>query len=398
MLGIARPFAKGRTRQQTHVILLGTATLFYWAALYVYVPALPVYALSLGASFAVVGLMVSAYGLSQLLLRIPVGLASDRLGQRKLFNVVGLLLTSAGCVVLFFAPNPTWLVIGRAVVGMSAATWVTITVTFSDYFEPSRVPGAMALLTFLGGMAQLVSMAVGGDLADRFGWHAPFLVGIGLGIIGALILLPIPEKPVIRTSPMSVANMVRIGTSPRLLQISIVGALLQFTFWATTYAFVPVYAHNLGASRTVLGLLASGALVPYSLAALGVSRWVSRWGATRFATVGLALCVVSPAVVPLIHSILLLGLSQAVGGLGRGLSMPVLLGLSIQGLAPSERATAMGVFQAVYAAGMFVGPASAGVIAQAIGLNGAFETSAVMCVAALAVLTLGRGRSATQRG
>ncbi|HEX5414588.1 MAG TPA: hypothetical protein VFZ25_02905, partial [Chloroflexota bacterium] len=55
--------------------LFAISTLFYWAALYVYVPILPVYAQTLGASLTVVGLVVSAYGLGQLVLRIPVGVA-----------------------------------------------------------------------------------------------------------------------------------------------------------------------------------------------------------------------------------------------------------------------------------------------------------------------------------
>ena len=180
--------------------------------------------------------------------------------------------------------------------------------------------------------------------------------------------------------------MVKVGTEPSLLRVSLIAALLQFFFWATTYAFVPIYANQLGALRTTLGLLTSGALVPYTFAALAVSRWIGRWGAIRCATLGLILCGVSAGVVPAIHDVVLLGLSQAVGGLGRGLSMPVLLGLSIQSVTPSEKATAMGVFQAVYAIGMFLGPATAGVIAEALGLGDAFLISGLMCVAGLGLL------------
>ena len=379
-----------RSGRQRSTVIFGVATFFYWAALYIYVPVLPVYALSLGASFAVVGLMVSAYGFSQLCLRIPIGLASDRWGRRKPFSVIGLLFASAGCIVLFFAPNPGWLVVGRAIVGISAAAWVTITVMFSDYFKPAQLPGAMALLTFLSGLSQLVSTGAGGWLADLDGPRAPFVVGIVFGVIGAILLFLVPEERVQKKSTATWKSMAKVGTSSYLLRVSIVGALLQFTFWATTYAFVPVYAHNLGASKTMLGLLTSGALVPYTLASLAVSRWAVRVGAARLATVGLAFCVVGAGVVPLTHSIALLAASQCLAGLGRGLTMPVLLGLAIQRIAPSEKATAMGVFQAVYAIGMFLGPASAGLIAESLGLTGAFLISASMCLAAVVVLLGGR--------
>ena len=66
--------------------------------------------------------------------------------------------------------------------------------------------------------------------------------------------------------------------------------------------------------------------------------------------------------------------------------MPVLLGLSIQKAAPAEKATAMGVYQAVYALGMFFGPASAGFVAEGIGLTGAFLLSTAICLAGAVLL------------
>jgi len=41
--------------------------------MYLYVPVLPVYAESLGASLTVVGIIVASYSIPQLLLRIPWG-------------------------------------------------------------------------------------------------------------------------------------------------------------------------------------------------------------------------------------------------------------------------------------------------------------------------------------
>jgi MFS family permease len=62
------------------------------------------------------------------------------------------------------------------------------------------------------------------------------------------------------------------------------------------------------------------------------------------------------------------------------------MGLSIQKVAAEDKATAMGVFQAVYALGMFIGPASAGVIAQILGLDGRIFLSAAVGVLSAAIL------------
>jgi len=67
--------------------------------------------------------------------------------------------------------------------------------------------------------------------------------------------------------------------------------------------------------------------------------------------------------------------------LAQGLSYPVLMGLSIQYVADAERATAMGLHQAVYAIGMFGGPWLSGLLADAMGIRLTFGVTAFICLA-----------------
>ena len=73
--------------------------------------------------------------------------------------------------------------------------------------------------------------------------------------------------------------------------------------------------------------------------------------------------------------------SQALGGFGRGLVFAPLATLSIRRVPPRERGAAMGVFQAVYALGMFLGPATSGALAEWLGLDRMF-----LVVAALSIM------------
>jgi MFS family permease len=84
--------------------------------------------------------------------------------------------------------------------------------------------------------------------------------------------------------------------------------------------------------------------------------------------------------VPFIESVPLLIASQGLVGLGRGIFFPVLMALSIQGVSSSERATAMGVFQSLYAIGMLVGPLALGFLADGMGLDSVFYLSVVLCI------------------
>jgi len=81
--------ATGVSRREAPALLMAAVACF-WGALYLYVPILTPYAETLGASMTLLGLIVSSYGFSQLVLRIPVGIWSDRIGRRKPFIAAGL--------------------------------------------------------------------------------------------------------------------------------------------------------------------------------------------------------------------------------------------------------------------------------------------------------------------
>src|SRR5687768_3014643 len=93
---------------QRSLAFLGFVTLLFWGGLYVYVPILPLHAAELGASMSGVGGVVAAYGLPQLLIRIPLGIWSDRTGSRRPFVATALVLSAAGAIMLGVAPDPLW--------------------------------------------------------------------------------------------------------------------------------------------------------------------------------------------------------------------------------------------------------------------------------------------------
>ena len=76
---------------------------------------------------------------------------------------------------------------------------------------------------------------------------------------------------------------------------------------------------------------------------------------------------------------------QAVMGLGIGIAFPVLMGLALQSVEPEARASAMGVFQSIYAVGMTLGPALSGVFARPWGIVGVYLTNGALLVAAILV-------------
>lgn len=355
-------------------------------SLYVYVPVLPTYARDLGASLGMVGLIVGAYGLTQLLLRIPIGVWSDRVARRKPFLIGGMLANAAGAAALALSPVAWLLVLGRAVTGLGASTFVIASVHLAEFFPSRTVARATGIAVGLSAASQVVIMLIGGAVAEVSTVAMTFWVAVGLGVVGVAVLLPLPDhaRP-LQEQPPRVQTLARAGTQRSTLVAAALAALLQYAQFGLTFAFVPLWADSLGASNFDLGLLATVAITANGLGALVLVGAGARLNGRLAAVVGFALTAVSSLLIPILPSLAVLIVVQGIGGFGRGLVFPALMAHSIERAAPAERATAMGVFQGVYALGMFLGPVSAGVLGEWLGLERVFVLiGALMVLGALA--------------
>ena len=282
------------------------AMFLYWGALYVYSPILSVYAASLGASFTTVGVIVGAYGFVQMLLRIPVGIWSDRLGRRLPFLYAGHFFNLLGCLGLALAPNPAYLVLARGVFGISASTWVGFTVLYASYFPPNEAPKAMGVVSAINGISLTVFIGLGGQIAEIWGMESTFYVGAILAILGIVTTSPVKEQRVTRRS-LTVRQIRSVMTHPIVITTALISALNQYVIWATTFGFVPLYADGLGASKSALGIIGVIALLPYTLASLVNHRVADRLGENRALFVGILIMAAMAFVVPLINKSATLG-------------------------------------------------------------------------------------------
>lgn len=363
------------------------SSFLFWMALYVYVPILAPYGRQLGGSMTVVGLIIASYGLMQLLFRIPLGVWSDRIGRRKPFLVAGLLLLAASGIGLALSPTPEWMILARALGGLAACSWVIWAITYAGYFDSSQTTTAMSHLAVNAALGQLVSTYGGGWIADGYGWQMPFYVGAGLALLSLLFLLPLPETKSSESGKITLGRIKAIGASGALLFVSSVSAAGQFVNFVTIYGFTPVYATQIGATN-----VQQGTLILVGMACQMVSSYIGgAWCAYRFGnrgTVFVAFVItgIGTLMIPYSDSLAQLYLAQAIGGFGRGLMQPILMALAVQTVPQRERGTAMGIYQAVYAVGMFSGPALGGVLGDWLGLGGLFVFTAAICIGAAGVI------------
>ena len=363
-------------RYRRSIILFLIATFFYWLGLYLFVPIFPVYAQSMGASLSMVGVIVASYAFPQLLLRIPMGIYYDSMKRRKPMVAMAMVAVTAGALGLGLAQNVNFLLVGRIITGIGGATWVAFTVYMASYYPHQSGARAIGLINSVNGIALVVATFSGGVIAEYWSPRHTFFIAALLGMVGLVVLLISREPAAQPASNISFASIRKVISSRLLLIVSFMGILLQFAMFAGMFGFIPIYAARIGASSADLGMITTVALAAAAVAAILSIPVAERIGYTASILFGSILIAIALVIVPLIHTIPLLIAIQVLNGFGRGVLQTVLMALSIQSIAPQQRATAMGFYHADYAVGMIAGPMVSGVLADNMGLSSVFYLSA----------------------
>lgn len=132
-----------------------------------------------------VGLALGAYGLTQAIMQIPLGMASDRYGRRAVI-VAGMVLFVVGGIVCALAPNVDWIIVGRTLQGLGAVS-AAITAWVADATRPEVRTRAMAMVGASIGLSFAASLVVSPMLVGTFGLSGLFWVISLLGFVCLLI-------------------------------------------------------------------------------------------------------------------------------------------------------------------------------------------------------------------
>lgn len=359
------------------LLLVSAAIAFYWGSLYLYVPTLGVFARSFGLSASVVGTILSMYGLWQAIVRLPLGITADWLGKRKPFIIAGCLLSSLGAVLMGSAGGEFGLLTGRSVTGLAAAAWVPLVVLFSGFFPPEQAVRASAILSMINLLSRVIATSLTGYLNAAFDYPMAFYLAAILGGLAILLILPIREQT-FAPKPPTFNQVGLLVTRRDVLVPSLLATVAQYVAWATTFGFIPILAaERLGAPPESLGLLTSLNL----FVGMG-GNLIITWAAHRvrnlhLVTLSFAILTAGLILTAFAPDMPVLYIAQALLGLGSGICTPLLMGMSIEKVSEAQRATAMGLHQAVYAIGMFAGPWLSGILVDSIGMPNMFILTAI---------------------
>jgi len=142
------------------------------------------------------GFMSSVYFWVTVVMQIPAGILSDRVGPRRLI-AMGCLIVAGGAALFGLTPDYSGAVIGRLFIGLgSSVLFVSMIKLIAVHFPPHQFATMTGVGMLLGASG---SVAAGAPLAwatDLFGWRNLSLAGAGLtGLLALLAWQLIPDNP-----------------------------------------------------------------------------------------------------------------------------------------------------------------------------------------------------------
>lgn len=365
-----------------------SAVFLFWFSVYTYPSFLTTYAVNgLGATSAMAGMIVGSYGLTQMAFRIPLGILSDVVKKRKPFVMLGFglsILASAGLTFTAIQAGqeniPQGLAVAallcRGISGITAATWVQFTVLYSASYRGDQVSAAMSRIIVPQCGSQILAMWIGAQLAGRVGEIYAFVLATTAGILGLILMARVEEqRPT--GEPMTLRGFLEVSKNRRLISGTLLATLYQTVAWSTALGFVQNWAREvIGMSTAQLGYLSVANLLPNMILSRFSGTVLSRkFGRRTVLTAGFGFLAAACCLYPQTHSMATLLAVQALLGSGVGLIMPLTMSSAIEEIPDEKRGAAMGIYQAIYGLGMFIGPVIAGMVIERVSAGGAEQSA-----------------------
>jgi MFS family permease len=352
---------------------------------------LPVFALEAanypgGKDPALIGLAMGIYGLTQGILQIPFGLASDRLGRKRVI-IFGLLVFALGSFVAATAASLSGLIVGRSLQGAGAIS-AAITALLADHTRDEVRTKAMAMVGASIGLMFALSLVVAPLLVARIGLGGLFWVTGALALACIAVIVwwtpaePLQHKNIPRgklSEVLSHAGLLRLNVGVFVLHA------VQLAMWIALPALLvqaglPKAQHWYVYLPTVLASFVVMAMTLFPLERRGYLR---------------AVFLAAIAIVASAQIGLLLALRQPTLGVLAALLFVFFCGFNVleatqpsmvSRMAPAHaRGAALGVYNTLQSLGLFAGGAVGGWLAKNVGVTGVFGACAGLMLIWLAV-------------
>jgi len=356
------------------------------------VPTFPLHAQRLGVSLGALGALGALGGIVQLAVSIPLGVLSDRVG-RPIMIVAGMACFGLGLLCFALAQGLPLLILGRIFFGLApVATFQIGIAQLGDITTPGQRSFAFGLYATAMGLGFTIGPLIGGQLAERAGTPAAYLVGAAIALMGVALTLrtvhPVGSKGPRANGGRGLRGIAAILGRADIALVCLGNLLVTWTFAGAVSTFFPLYGATLGLTATTLGSFFALRAFVSALGRLPNALIVRAFGnrAVLFA----ALVIEAAIMFAMAHvtAPALLALLLACEGLAYGAYLVAGQAYIADQSTAENRGTVTGLYGMAASLGGVAAPAAMGLLATRAGLPAVFTATAWLLVIGLLAIVL----------
>ena len=221
---------------------------------------------------------IIAAGIGQLVF----GFLSDRYGRRPIL-LTGSFLFVASSITSVFSPNILFLLIMRFVQGLGAAACMSMArVIINDSFNKTEAAEKLSLITAIMVIFPLISLILGGFIAQTIGWVGTMYVFF---IFGLIILTGsvynISETKITKINNLNFSKITNsfldVLKNTKFLNFTFIGSIQTGVFFSS-FGFMPYEFARLGVSPLEFGFWLSFTGIGYFLGNILNRNYASKYG------------------------------------------------------------------------------------------------------------------------
>jgi MFS family permease len=337
-----------------------------------------------GGDLLLVGIALGAYGLTQAILQIPFGIASDRWGRKPVIYV-GLLIFASGSFLAMVATDIWTAIAGRALQGAGAISSVVVALA-ADLTSEGHRTKVMAMIGSMIGLAFALALVAAPALYRAIGMAGLFaLVGVlSLAAIW-LVAAVVPQAP---PQPQAAPGSGGAGLAlqPELLRLNL-GIFALHAMQMAMFVVLPALLRDAGlpiADHWMFYLPVVLASFACMMPAIFFADRRNRprpilLGAVALLAVVYALLALAPLGIATLAA-LMLGFFVAFNVLEA-----LIPALVTRHAPPASRGAVIGVYNTMQTLGLFFGGLAGGWLAGRFGASGIFGACVLVSIAWLAL-------------
>lgn len=366
--------------------LLLAVVILFWFAQYVYIPYQTPYLLSIQISEAFLGSILGAYGVTQMLMRLPIGVMADSVGRHKIFILSGTVAAGAASLIRFLLPGGTGFLAANLLSGMASSMWISFMVMYTGFFPEEEQQKATGRIILCNNFGILLGFLMSSLLYKNFGMSLLCILSIAAGVLATLLAFFLKEeKGTGAFSHISFASL-KVCLHKRLILFSLLALVQQGVQMSTAMSFTAQILKERGASAFLIGFSSIIYMVSAVLtSAFSSSKKAVKIGAGTLIPIVFFILGLYCILVPITPYIPLLLALQLLPGMATGILFSNLTSEAMKGIPAKIKSTAMGFYQAVYALGMTLFPMFTGSLAAGRSYLAAYILLALAAFAGTAV-------------